>query len=120
MQLEILLPLGKVDPGLRTPDTPLDITTVAADGQMLERLGYTGLAAQATTTLLLGFYEIEATQSGWSLPELKRQVASALYERLALSRDKEERPPARERGAGADPARGHTEGAVCPGIPRLG
>jgi predicted nuclease of restriction endonuclease-like (RecB) superfamily len=34
------------------------------------------------------FYEIEATQSGWSLPELKRQVASALYERLALSRDK--------------------------------
>ena len=34
------------------------------------------------------FYEIEATQSGWSLPELKRQVASGLYERLALSRDK--------------------------------
>jgi predicted nuclease of restriction endonuclease-like (RecB) superfamily len=35
------------------------------------------------------FYEIEATQSGWSLPELKRQVASALYQRLALSRDKQ-------------------------------
>ena len=35
------------------------------------------------------FYEIEATQSGWSLPELKRQVASALYECLALSRDKQ-------------------------------
>ena len=35
------------------------------------------------------FYEIEATQSGWSIPELKRQVASSLYERLALSRDKE-------------------------------
>jgi len=35
------------------------------------------------------FYEIEATQSGWSLPELKRQLASGLYERLALSRDKE-------------------------------
>src|SRR5262249_42333868 len=35
------------------------------------------------------FYEIEATQSGWSIPELKRQVASALYERLALSRDKQ-------------------------------
>ena len=29
------------------------------------------------------------SQSGWSLPELKRQVASALYERLALSRDKQ-------------------------------
>jgi predicted nuclease of restriction endonuclease-like (RecB) superfamily len=35
------------------------------------------------------FYEIESTQSGWSLPELKRQVASCLYERLALSKDKE-------------------------------
>src|SRR5215813_6802757 len=34
------------------------------------------------------FYEIEATQSGWSLSELKRQLASSLYERLALSRDK--------------------------------
>jgi predicted nuclease of restriction endonuclease-like (RecB) superfamily len=35
------------------------------------------------------FYEIEATNQGWSVPELKRQMASALYERLALSRDKE-------------------------------
>lgn len=34
------------------------------------------------------FYEIEATSQGWSVPELKRQKASALYERLALSRDK--------------------------------
>lgn len=33
-------------------------------------------------------YEIEAAQSGWSLPELKRQLNSGLYERLALSRDK--------------------------------
>jgi predicted nuclease of restriction endonuclease-like (RecB) superfamily len=35
------------------------------------------------------FYEIEATNEGWSIPELKRQVASCLYERLALSKDKE-------------------------------
>jgi predicted nuclease of restriction endonuclease-like (RecB) superfamily len=34
------------------------------------------------------FYEIEATNEGWSLSELKRQKASSLYERLALSRDK--------------------------------
>ena len=34
------------------------------------------------------FYEIEAAQAGWSLPELKRQTASCLYERLALSKDK--------------------------------
>lgn len=37
----------------------------------------------------LRFYEIEATNEGWSVSELKRQKASCLYERLALSRDKE-------------------------------
>ena len=35
------------------------------------------------------FYEIEAVQNNWSLRELRRQIDSALYERLALSRDKE-------------------------------
>ena len=34
------------------------------------------------------FYEIEATDNGWSVRELERQIASSLYERLALSRDK--------------------------------
>jgi predicted nuclease of restriction endonuclease-like (RecB) superfamily len=36
------------------------------------------------------FYEIEAIKENWSLRELKRQFGSSLYERLALSRDKEE------------------------------
>lgn len=35
------------------------------------------------------FYEIEAASNGWTLPELTRQFNSSLYERLALSRDKE-------------------------------
>ena len=35
------------------------------------------------------FYEIECAKNNWSLKELKRQCDSALYERLALSRDKE-------------------------------
>ncbi len=35
------------------------------------------------------FYEIEAAEQGWNLNELKRQFDSGLYERLALSRDKE-------------------------------
>ena len=34
------------------------------------------------------FYEAEAASERWSLRELKRQFDSALYERLALSRDK--------------------------------
>jgi len=35
------------------------------------------------------FYEMEAHKNKWSLRELKRQFNSALYERLALSTDKE-------------------------------
>jgi len=35
------------------------------------------------------FYEIEATNESWSLSELKRQKATSLYQRLALSRDKD-------------------------------
>jgi predicted nuclease of restriction endonuclease-like (RecB) superfamily len=35
------------------------------------------------------FYEIECAANNWSIKELQRQFDSALYERLALSRDKE-------------------------------
>jgi predicted nuclease of restriction endonuclease-like (RecB) superfamily len=35
------------------------------------------------------FYENEAVNANWSTRELERQIASLLYERLALSRDKE-------------------------------
>jgi predicted nuclease of restriction endonuclease-like (RecB) superfamily len=35
------------------------------------------------------FYEIESSTNAWSVRELSRQIDSALYERLALSRDKE-------------------------------
>lgn len=35
------------------------------------------------------FYEIEAINNDWSLRELRRQYDSSLYERLALSKDKE-------------------------------
>lgn len=34
------------------------------------------------------FYEIEAAQNNWSVRELSRQYNAALYERLALSKDK--------------------------------
>ena len=69
MDVETLLPLGKVDPGLRAPDAPLDIATVGAQARLVEELGYDGLmteetkddpfvvmalAAQATSTLGLG------------------------------------------------------------------
>jgi predicted nuclease of restriction endonuclease-like (RecB) superfamily len=35
------------------------------------------------------FYEVECEKAGWSVRELQRQIGSLLFERLALSRDKE-------------------------------
>ena len=95
MQLETLLPLGKVDPGLRSPDTPLDLASVAGDARIVEGLGYTGLvveetkddpfivmalAAQATTTLRLGTAVAIAfprsptsmAMSAWTIQKLSR------------------------------------------------
>ena len=46
MHIETLLPLGKVDPGLRAPDVPLDIGRVFDDARDLEALGYDGLAIE--------------------------------------------------------------------------
>jgi probable F420-dependent oxidoreductase len=69
MRVETMLPLGKVDPGLRAPEIPLDIRTVFAEARRVEELGFDGLvveetkddpfqllalAAQGTTTLGLG------------------------------------------------------------------
>jgi predicted nuclease of restriction endonuclease-like (RecB) superfamily len=36
------------------------------------------------------FYEIEASSGNWSVRELERQISSSLFERLALSRNKNE------------------------------
>jgi predicted nuclease of restriction endonuclease-like (RecB) superfamily len=35
------------------------------------------------------FYELECIKSGWSVRELKRQIASMLFERVGLSKDKD-------------------------------
>src|SRR5262245_26561347 len=48
MRLETLLPLGKVDPGLRAPETGLDLAAVAADARLLEDIGYDGVAIEET------------------------------------------------------------------------
>lgn len=48
MLLETLLPLGKVDPGLRAPEIPLDLHTIGADARLLEDIGYEGLVVEET------------------------------------------------------------------------
>ncbi len=95
MRLETLLPLGKVDPGLRAPEIGLDLGAVAADAALLEELGYDGvvieetkqdpyivmaLAAQATTRLEVGTAIAMAfprsptitALSAWTLQKLSR------------------------------------------------
>lgn len=44
------------------------------------------------------FYEIEANSNNWSVRELQRQFDSALYTRLALSRDKDKVKELSEKG----------------------
>ena len=95
MKLETLLPLGKVDPGLRASDQPLDISAVADQAKLLEEIGYEsliteetkddpfiimGLAAQATHKLGLGtgvaiaFPRAPAitAMSAWTLQKLSK------------------------------------------------
>jgi len=44
------------------------------------------------------FYELEALENAWGIRELKRQLNSSLYERLALSRDKKKVKELSEKG----------------------
>ncbi len=48
MRLETLLPLGKVDPGLRAPEVRLDVHSIADSARLLEQVGYDGLVVEET------------------------------------------------------------------------
>ena len=41
-------------------------------------------------SLEMQFYMVQAINEGWKVKELKRQINSSLFQRLALSTDKEE------------------------------
>jgi probable F420-dependent oxidoreductase len=95
VRLETLLPLGKVDPGLRAPEIPLDLDALGRDARLLEEIGYHGmvveetkddpfvlmaLAAQATSRLRIGTSVAIAfprspaitAMSAWTLAKLSR------------------------------------------------
>ena len=95
MRLETLLPLGKVDPGLRAPEIGLDLASIGPTAKLLEEIGYGGLvveetkddpfilmalAAQATTRLHIGTSVAIAfprsptvtAMSAWTLAELSK------------------------------------------------
>ena len=67
------------------------IAELASPGnELLERLSFTALAEliQIDDPLKRTFYEYEAIRGGWSVRELRRQIATLLYERTGLSTDK--------------------------------
>jgi probable F420-dependent oxidoreductase len=95
MKVETLLPLGKVDPGLRAPEMILELCQVGTDARLVEEMGYDGLvaeetkddpyiimalAAQATTRLTLATGVAMAfprsptitAMSAWSLQKLSK------------------------------------------------
>ena len=95
MRLETLLPLGKVDPGLRAPEIPLDLASIGREARLLEEIGYHGLvveetkddpfilmalAAQATSKLRIGTSVAIAfprspavtAMSAWTLAKLSK------------------------------------------------
>jgi len=59
--------------------------------ELVERLSFTHLAEliKIDDPLKRGFYEVECIRGGWSVRELKRQIASLYYERSGLSENKE-------------------------------
>lgn len=67
------------------------IAELASPGnELLEKLSFTALAEliQIDDPLKRVFYEREAIRGGWSVRELRRQIATLLYERTGLSTDK--------------------------------
>jgi probable F420-dependent oxidoreductase len=48
VQVETHLPLGKVDPGIRETERPVDLPAVPADAALVERLGFDGLVLTET------------------------------------------------------------------------
>ena len=48
MRAETLLPLGKLDPGLARPESPLDLAAVAPDTARVDALGYHALLMEET------------------------------------------------------------------------
>ena len=48
MKIESLLPLGKPDPGLREPDTPLDVRDFARLSKVAEDVGLDAVLVEET------------------------------------------------------------------------
>ena len=124
--------LSAISAAAQNPQTSSAKSTVSAEGlSQVLRSASTTLLQHLTlgwshyVTLLSvtdpearRFYEIEAADNGWSVRELKRQLGSSLYERLALSRDKHEVRRLAREGQVVEKASGPDQGPSGAGVPR--
>lgn len=84
-------------PQTLTGESPLSQKFVKDDSRLVQPLaGFSPISWSHYVFLMSiadpderNFYEIESTRQDWDVRTLKRQVGSCLYERLALSRDKD-------------------------------
>lgn len=81
------LPLPQAIPDIRESPAP---ETRLSGSNILRTLSFTHLAELLAIEdpLKRTFYEVQSSQGGWSVRELRRQVASLLYERVGLSHNK--------------------------------
>ena len=88
LDIQLAQPVISFDATLNAPKMLRDLTATLAGSFSL---GWTHYVALLTISNAdeRRFYEIEARENSWGARELERQIAASLYERLALSRDKE-------------------------------
>ena len=82
MKIESLLPLGKLDPGLREPDTPLDVRDFARLSKVAEDVGLDAVLVEELdeTRRLQIFKEISTLLSSGDAPNLVHYHGARSYE----------------------------------------
>lgn len=67
------------------------LRTVAAPERLISQLSFTHFVEllEISDSLKRSFYEIEAIRGGWSVRQLRRQIASLYFERSGMTPDKE-------------------------------
>ena len=84
------VPIGKSEPLVRILETTENRNQWSLNQRFTLPWSHYQILTHIKDSNARSFYEIEAYKQQWSKRQLQRQIGSGLYERLALSRDKDE------------------------------
>lgn len=84
------VPIGKSEPLVRILETTGNCNQWSLNQRFTLPWSHYQILTHVKDSNARSFYEIEAFKQQWSKRQLQRQIGSGLYERLALSRDKDE------------------------------